>query len=82
MFSKSSFTLFIIPSFRHFNILSCKLLREDQKFFKMCESYYGDENYSDHDIDQIIDSLDYGIDMISFETFDQIMREINTKKEE
>ena len=59
------------------NILSCKHTEEASKFDRMCAEYYGDVTYSDNDEDQIIDTLDYGQGMISFEEFDDIMRRIN-----
>lgn len=61
------------------NTLSCRESMERRKFDQMCGEYYGEETYSDHDEDWIIDHLDYGQGMISFEEFDQIMRKINQK---
>ena len=59
------------------NNLAIKFRKLSYKFDKMCSEYYGPEEYSDHDKDSIIDCLDYGQDTISFEEFDQIMKEIN-----
>ena len=64
------------------NILACKNKDEGAKFDLMIREYYGEEHYSDHDEDQIIDCLDYGQGMISFEEFDQIMRKINREPKE
>ena len=60
------------------NTLSCRHIEENRKFSKMCSEYYGVETYSDHDQDQIIDTLDYGQGVIPFEEFDKIMKEINS----
>ena len=60
------------------NKLACESLKESMKFDKMCEEYYGKENYSDNDLDQIIDCLDYGQREMEFEEFDELMKEINT----
>lgn len=49
------------------------------KFDQMCVEYYGEERYSDHDLDEIIDALDYGTGELTFERFDELMKEINTK---
>ena len=64
------------------NTLSCKESQVRQKFNLMCEEYYGEENYSDHDKDWIIDCLDCGNGMIPFEEFDEIMKEINSQDNE
>lgn len=44
---------------------------------KIIGEYYGDVHYSDVDKDEIIDAVDYARGMITFERFDEIMREIN-----
>ena len=64
------------------NTLSCKESELKNKFDEMCEEYYGEENYSDNDCDEIIDCLDYGNGMIPFEEFDEIMKEINSQDNE
>ena len=60
------------------NKLACKFRRESDKLNEICEEYYGKENYSDNDLDQIIDCLDYGQGEMDFEEFDELMKEINT----
>jgi hypothetical protein len=64
------------------NKLACKFMQESGLFDRMCSEYYGEETYSDHDKDWIIDCLDYGNGEITFEDFDKIMKEINTPPEE
>jgi hypothetical protein len=59
------------------NNIAIKNRIESTKLCEMCNEYYGEENYSDNDKDEIIDCLDYGQGTISFEDFDTIMREIN-----
>jgi hypothetical protein len=60
------------------NKISIESLRESIKFNAMCEEYYGEEKYSDHDLDQIIDCLDYGYGEMDFGEFDELMKEINS----
>ena len=60
------------------NKLACESLKESTKFNKMCTEYYGEETYNDHNLDQIIDCLDYGQREMEFEEFDELMKEINT----
>ena len=64
------------------NRLAIKKQKELLKLSRMCEIYYGEENYNDHDEDEIIDCLEYGQGVISFDVFDRIMREINNKLQE
>lgn len=56
--------------------------QQSEKFDSIIREYYGDVHYSDRDKDEIIDVLDYGLGIISFETFDKIMIEINEEGDE
>jgi hypothetical protein len=60
------------------NKLACKFKNESYKLDDMCKEYYGEEAYGDHDLDQIIDCLDYGQGEMDFEEFDQLMKGINS----
>jgi hypothetical protein len=62
--------------------LSVKFHQENTKLMEMMTQYYGEENYNDHDMDNIIDTLDYGNGKTSFKEFDKIMKEINNQPEE
>ena len=64
------------------NNLAIKFKQESAKFDVMCEKYYGNETYNDHDLDQIIDCLDYGQGEMDFEEFDELMKEINNNHED
>lgn len=59
------------------NKLAIEFMKQSHKFDEMCAEYYGEETYSDHDLDQIIDCLDYGQGKMDFKEFDELMKEIN-----
>jgi hypothetical protein len=59
------------------NSMAIKFMAESRDFDAMCKEYYGEETYSDNDLDQIIDALDYGQCEMDFEEFDELMKEIN-----
>lgn len=60
--------------------LKNKAQGESHLLDKMLKIYYGENRYSDHDVDEIIDTLDYGLGSLTFERFDEIMRKINNKE--
>ena len=62
------------------NNMAIKFMEESRKFDDVCGKYYGEETYNDHDLDQIIDCLDYGQGVIEFEEFDELMKKINGSK--
>lgn len=45
----------------------------------MIRMYYGDNHYSRYDKDEIIGALDYGHGGLTFERFDEVMKELNKK---
>ena len=48
------------------------------EFDSLVENEYG-YHYSDKDVDEIIDCLDYGLSEMSFEEFDKIMKKHTDK---
>jgi hypothetical protein len=60
------------------NTLTIKVGEVKREFDALCENYYGPENYSDNDLDSIIDCLDYGNGKMSWKEFDMLMKEINS----
>ena len=64
------------------NSLACKHSEKLREFYELCEEYYGEENYNEHGIDDIIDTLEYGKWTIFFKDFDAAMKEINPTVEE
>lgn len=58
--------------------LAEKFKLKSLEFDSMLKEYYGEEHYSDHDINEIIDAIDYEIEYLSFDRFDELMREINS----
>ena len=58
---------------------SIQFRREKQRLDKEIEKVYG-YHYSDKDIDELIDTLDYGTGTLTFEEFNKIMLENKSVK--
>ena len=69
-------------AFNQLQNLEFKVARMKQEFDKQLTEFYGEEHYSDHDEDEIIDALDYGIGGLTFKRFDEIMWAINNPEVE
>jgi hypothetical protein len=66
-------------AFNQLQNLECKTAQMKREFDEKLKKFYGEEHYSDHDEDEIIDSLDYGQGGLSFQRFDEIMWAINNQ---
>jgi hypothetical protein len=69
-------------TFNQLQNLEVKAARMKHEFDLQLAKFYGEEHYSDHDEDEIIDALDYGQGGLSFKRFDEIMWEINNPEAE
>jgi len=57
---------------KYINKRNCDVSSVRNEFDNLIKDYFG-FHYSDKDIDEIIDSLDFGLGMLSWEEFKEIM---------